>query len=929
MLFRSFAISKHLHRSEDYWTQEVLAYAKRLHSPCLLSQDAFFHAPEEKTLSDLLHAIRTNQTLDQCGRHFFPNSERHLHSLAAIEAHFSSFPLYATALKASQDLAASIDFCFSELKYHYPQEMIPPGYQAQSYLEHLTWSHAQKQFSGDIPAQVREQLLKELTLIEKLAFADYFLTVWDIVHWARQQGILCQGRGSAANSSVCFILGITAVNPTLFDMLFERFISMERGDPPDIDVDFEHERREEVIQYIYRRYGRQRAAMVANVISFRGKGALRATGKAFGVAEPILKHVSRLQSSKHFRGSHFTETLQTAQSQLEKQDLWNLESIPWELWATMAERIRGFPRHLGLHSGGFILSQESINCLVAQEPATKEGRTVVQWCKEDIEGLGFFKIDILSLGMLTALKKCMDYIKTHYHHSYTMANVPPNDFNTYAMIQRADTVGTFQIESRAQMSMLPRLRPKKFYDLVIEVAIIRPGPIQGKVIHPYLSRRSGHESISFPDVKLRPILARTLGVIIFQEQLMRIATELGDFTPGEANELRKMTGVWNANGFVRKLEPFLAKLISGMRKNHLSESFIQQMLGQMRGFADYGFPESHAVSFALIAYVSSYFKCWYPAAFFTAILNSQPMGFYSPHALIQAAKRSHVSILPICINHSQWDSQIEQHQLPAKKPTLAIRLGFRLVNGLRKKGVEELVSTRQKLSGAFTSFSQFTKYCKLHRSDLISLAAANAFALFGHSRKEAIWLSEAAPFCSYLEEYEAPLSWPQETTVEKTERDFEAFGTSLGLHPSLIMRQEFWNYEAKVKNLRSASDLLSFPKGKKVEVFGMILAKQAPPSAKGMVFLTLEDHTGFLNLVLSPQKYALFYKLVDHQAFLCVQGILQKAQDYASILVEYVFPQKISNAQIMPLQPQENSQEIVEKKQVSPMKPLIKPRSYF
>ncbi|MGB5327952.1 MAG: error-prone DNA polymerase, partial [Gammaproteobacteria bacterium] len=507
-----------------------------------------------------------------------------------------------------------------QLGYHYPGEMIPQGHDAQSYLQLLVLQATQEKFNHQPSGRILRQIEHELELIEKLNFADYFLTVWDIVSWARQQQILCQGRGSAANSSVCFVLGITSVNPDQFELLFERFVSMERGDPPDIDVDFEHERREEVIQYIYQRYGRDRAAMVANVVTFRGKGSLRAVGKALGVDDQLLQQMSKIASSRYFRGSG-TENIVMALKNDYENDNPRAQKISWKLWLQLSGKLHGFPRHLGIHSGGFMLADKPLNCLLPQEPATMQGRSVIQWSKEDIEALGFFKIDILSLGMLSAMRKCFDYIEFYHGKHLSLDSIPDDDQATYQMIQKADTVGAFQIESRAQMSMLPRLKPACFYDLVIEVAIIRPGPIQGEVIHPYLARRDGLEPVTYPDERLRPILQRTLGIAIFQEQAMRIAIAVGNFTAGEANELRKKIGSWGIKDFNRDLNPLLIKLEQGMRDNDIKPEFAEQILGQMKGFAEYGFPESHAVSFSLIAYASCYLKCHFPAAFYISVLN--------------------------------------------------------------------------------------------------------------------------------------------------------------------------------------------------------------------------------------------------------------------------------------------------------------------
>jgi error-prone DNA polymerase len=943
-------VSRHLNPGEDVWIAPTIRLAQQTGTRCLLSQDVFFHEPKQKDMSDLLHAVRTNLTLDQAVPHMFANSERSLHSLKGIAERFGCIPGFTQALINSRELAAQIDFSMDELRYFYPKEMIPEGFTAHSYLEFLVWDYAQKKYGNPLPGKITSVLARELELIAQLKFADYFLTVWDIVRWARSQNILCQGRGSAANSAVCFVLGVTAVDPSLFDLLFERFISVERGDPPDIDVDFEHERREEVIHYIYQRYGRDKAAMVANVITFRSRGSLRAVGKALGVREPFLGEVSKLLEARWFRksgaenvldhlkvnitehvdedrigvaGNRIPDALRAGDdgappvmpSPLEA-GVGHLDDIPWKIWGQMAERLKGFPRHLGIHSGGFMLADKPLDWLVAQEPATMEGRSVVQWSKEDIEGLGFFKIDILALGMLTAVRKSFTEIREKYGRDLTLATIPQEDPPTYAMIQRADTVGTFQIESRAQMSMLPRLRPRTFYDLVIEVAIIRPGPIQGGMIHPFLRRRDGIEQVTFPDERLRPILARTLGIPLFQEQVMRIAIAVGGFTGGEANELRKHMGAWSLKG---DMGPWMIKLAAGMKKNGFKEDFIQQILGQMRGFADYGFPESHAVSFALIAYASSYLKCHYPAAFFMALLNSQPMGFYSPHALLQSAKRDGVKVLPVCINHSDYDNTLENVASAGKPPVFGIRLGLRLVTSLSKSGADEVMRMRREAGGKFADLEDFLKRSRLYRNDVTALAAANVFQIFGMDRRSAIWLAEAAPFCPVLEDLEEVVEFDEETVMEKIQQDFAATTTSLGPHPVSVIRKEHWCYDVPERRLVPAKDINSIAAGKMIELFGMVLVRQAPPSAKGMVFFTLEDETGFMNLVFTPQMYEKFYRLIEGQAFLCVRGRVQRQHESHSIMVSQVYNPTLRKADVIPLaETKEKPRPIVVEHELAP-----------
>ena len=910
------AISRHLHPAEDRWIGSSLNTARRHGLAYLLSQDVFFHDRGQKCISDLLQAIRRNRVLDRCHADYFPNAERCLHSATELARLFTPIPGHSRALALSRELLQSCEFGLEQLGYRYPSEMIPPGHDAQSYLRHLVREGARNKFDSLLPGKVMRQLEHELDLIEQLEFADYFLTVWDIVSWAREQGILCQGRGSAANSSVCYVLGITSVNPDQFDLLFERFVSMERGDPPDIDVDFEHERREEVIQYIYRRYGRERAAMVANVVTFRAKGALRAVGKALGADDSLLHQVSKIASSRYFRGAGSENIVMALKRDYEAENP-DAPRISWQLWVDLADRLRGFPRHLGIHSGGFMLSDQPLDRLLPQQPATMPGRSVIQWCKEDIEALGFFKIDLLSLGMLSALRKCFEYVERYYGHSLRLDSIPDDDRPTYAMIQRAETVGTFQIESRAQMSMLPRLRPACFYDLVIEVAIIRPGPIQGKVIHPYLARREGLEPVTYPDERLRPILERTLGIAIFQEQAMRIAIAVGNFSAGEANELRKKIGAWGIKDFNRDLNPLLLKLERGMRENGIEPEFAEQILGQMKGFAEYGFPESHAVSFSLIAYASCYLKCHYPAAFYISVLNSQPMGFYSPHALLQTARREGIDILPISLNRSDHDHKLEKQH---GREVYAIRLGFRQIRGLADSSVEIILASREK-NGGWHCQESFSRDCNLARDEMTALAAAGVFAEFADSRSSALWQAEAGTLKPMLDQPQDHIEWPPENRLETVRKDFRAFGTSLGTHPAAVIRRDQWPYPLAADRITDARALAQLSADIDVFVFGMVLVKQSPGSAKGMVFVTLEDETGFINLALTPQVYARYYRLVDQQPFLCAVGRLQRVNESHSILVKKVFEH---NAVVGPVPIRSGIDSTTE----SAVLELVKPRAF-
>lgn len=880
------AISRHLSPAEDHWIQATWTLAKRMGLRILLSQDPFFHTRSRKNISDILSAIRHNKTVDSVSEQLFVNSERCLHPKPYLEQIYGSLPFCRQALVNANELAESINFDLDELRYQYPQEFVPSGYSSQSFLEKIVWEKAETLYAGDIPASCSKLLTKELDLIKLLNFADYFLTVWDIVCWARSQNILCQGRGSAANSAVCFVLGITALDPQHFNLLFERFISLERGDPPDIDVDFENARREEVIQYIYTRYGRDRAAMVCNVICFRSKGALRSVGKALGVAEPLLNKASKLLRRRHLRHSDINLLVDNiAQGQV-------ISSHTLRLWAEVAKELRGFPRHLGIHSGGFMLTHRSINWLLPVEPASMPGRSVITWCKDDIEGLGFFKIDILALGMLTAIKKTLQLINQHYKKSLVLASIPAQDQRTYAMIQAAETVGTFQIESRAQMAFLPKHLPQSFYDLVVQVAIIRPGPIEGGMVQSYLKRRRGQQDWTMPHPKLEKILRRSYGVPIFQEQIMRIAIAVGGFSAGEADELRKKIGAFSISS--NEANCWIERLKQGMRDNGISEAFITTISGHMRGFASYGFPESHAASFALIAYASAYLKCHYPDAFFAALLNSQPMGFYAPDTLIKTARHGGkhskaIEVLPVCLWHSEWDSGLSPCSDSKRYAPFAIRLGLRMVNGLNRKNAQTFVSRRKlygKQQAGRAPLATLLSWRALDNKDLSSLAAANALHLWGYQRRDAIWLAASAPYAPFFEGQDGAIAFRAETEWEAIQSDYNATNTSLGRHPSAIIREDVWPYPIPSCQITLGSELMKHRHGTTISAFGMILVRQAPPSAKGFMFITIEDASDQRpSLVIRPHIYRHFGDTIESQSFLCVTGYLEKDDAATNIMV--------------------------------------------
>ena len=859
-------VSRHFTPSEDHWIKKTTMLSHQLEIPTLISQDCYFHHPSQKDLCDLVQAIRINKTVMESGAFLFANHQRCPQPLAVLKKTYQGHSFYQQSLKNSLELSERFDFSLAELRYQYPKEMVPEGLSSQEFLEQIVWQKASESYGTPLPARMKDLLTKELQLVRELHFADYFLTVWDIVRWAREQNILCQGRGSAANSAICYVLAITAADPFQYDLLFERFLSAERGDPPDIDVDFEHERREEVIQHIYSHYGRHRAAMVANVITFRSRGAMRETGKALGIPEKYLAEAAHQHSSR----THRTSSQQLLSSPSE-------DEIPLELWQSLSSRLKGFPRHMGLHSGGFVITQDHITDFVPREPATMVGRSVVQWAKDDLEALGFFKIDILALGMLTAIRKGFELIGKHHHIELSMNKIPKEDPLTYQMICAADTVGTFQIESRAQMSMLPRLKPRTFYDLVVQIGIIRPGPIQGGLIHPFLRRRQGLEPIRYAHPKLEPILQRTLGVPIFQEQIMRMAMAIGDFTPGEADALRKQIGSFALH---KDLGDMVEKLKSGMQRHRIAPHFIEQTLGYLEGFAHYGFPESHALSFALIAYASSWLKCHYPAAFFAAILNSLPMGFYSAHTLLQTARRLGVQVKGICILKSSWDQTLEDEGH-------SIRLGFSRIKGLSKKRFLAYINQRDQKPPP-CQLEALLKSTPLHRYELIALCASGALECFGINPREAIWICEALPYASLIEE-DLYQPFAKEDRWHEVQRDFQSFGTTLKEHPVTLIKEDHWHYPIKKDQLIPSKDLPNLSQNLILTTFGMILVRQAPPTAKGMVFVTLEDEYGFMNIAFTPQVYARYRKLINDHSFLCLRGKLQLNGRSHSILVERVF----------------------------------------
>ncbi|MBT8447857.1 MAG: error-prone DNA polymerase, partial [Gammaproteobacteria bacterium] len=721
-----------------------------------------------------------------------------------------------------------------ELRYEYPEEVVPSGHDANSYLRELVAAGSRVRWPRGVPGRIQQRIDRELQLISELEYEYYFLTVYDNVRFARARDILCQGRGSAANSAVCFCLAITEVDPARMEMLFERFVSKERNEPPDIDVDFEHERREEVIQYIYRKYGRRRAALVATVITYKARSAIRDVGKALGLD---LDQVDRLARNMYWwdQGAAVPERL--------REVGFDPDNPVIRLLMQRVSELIGFPRHLSQHVGGFVIADEPLDQLVPIENAAMADRTVIQWDKDDLEALGLLKVDCLSLGMLTAIRRSFELIERFDGRRLGMASIPPEDPDTYRMIQRADTVGVFQIESRAQMAMLPRLRPATYYDLVIEVAIIRPGPIQGEMVHPYLRRRSGEEAITYPSDEVEAVLARTLGVPLFQEQVIKLAMVAAGFTPGEADRLRRSMASWKRNG---GFQHFRDPLINGMRERGYSAEFAERVYNQIQGFGEYGFPESHAASFALLAYISAWLKCHEPAAFCAALLNSQPMGFYAPSQLIQDARRHDVTVRPVDVNASEQDATLEP--LAAAEATVpALRPGLRQVKGLAAAVPERIVAARQ--AGPFTDVSDLKARAALERADVEALAAAGALKSLAGNRHQAAWqalgIEPDRPLLEGCRIGEATPMLRMPGEGEDIAADYAALGLTLGRHPLALLRPQ-------LDRLRcvTARAIEQSPHGRRVRAGGLVINRQRPGTATGIVFATLEDETGHINLVV-------------------------------------------------------------------------------
>jgi error-prone DNA polymerase len=825
------AIELHRGARDDARLQQGLWLAQQCGLRAVAAGDVHMHRRSRRALQDVLTATRHRCTVHEAGHRLFSNGERHLRAVPVLQRLYPPELLTETLA-----IAERCEFSLQSLRYEYPPELVPEGVTASAHLRALTEAGATRRWPTGAPASVLALLEKELALIAELRYEHYFLTVHDLVAYARSRDILCQGRGSAANSAVCYALGITEVDPERGIMLFERFISRERQEPPDIDVDFEHERREEVIQYLYRKYGRERTALTAVVSCYRGRSARRDVARALGF-DPLLPPPDA-------EATHF---------------------------AALVEQLRGFPRHLSQHVGGFVISGGPLHQCVPIENAAMPERTVIQWDKDDLDALGFLKVDVLALGMLTAIRRALAFTAQHRGWPRDMQDIPAEDAATYEMIGRADTVGVFQIESRAQMSMLPRLKPRNFYDLVIEVAIVRPGPIQGGMVHPYLQRRADPAAVSYPSPQLEKVLARTLGVPIFQEQVMQIAIVAADFTPGEADALRRSMAAWKRKG---GLEPHRERLLTGMRRNGYPDSFAEQIYQQILGFGEYGFPESHAASFALLTYVSCWLKRHEPAAFFAALINSQPMGFYQPAQLLQAARRDGVTVLPPDVLHSDWDCTLEPCAAEAgSRVPLALRIGLRQVRSLRERDGQRIVAERA-ARGGFTDIATLAAAAALDRGAIRALAAAGALRSLSAHRHDALWRALAVeplpPLLQDAAPREEPVMTPTPTEAQDILADYRHLGLTTGRHPLALMRP--WLRERRICG---SEELHRLADGAPVRVAGLITHLQRPGTAAGVTFMSLEDEGGIINVILWAAVFEREREAATRSSLLVVSGRLQ------------------------------------------------------
>jgi len=848
-------------------TLKAISAATRV--PLVAVNDVLYDTPAQRPVQDVLTCIREGLTIETAGRRLEMNAERHLKSPGDMIRLFRDAP---DAIDATEQLLKRIRFSLAELRYEYPDEPVPAGWTPQTWLEHLTWQRARIRYPAGTPPKVARQLQDELALIGQLNYAAYFLTIHDIVRYAEERGILCQGRGSAANSAVCYVLGITAVDPAQNNLLFARFISSERREPPDIDVDFEHERREEVIQYIYERYGRARAGIVATVIRYRPRSAIREVGKVLGLTEDITARISGTVWGSW--GSEITEK-HLRQAGICPDNPLIHRAI------TLASRILGFPRHLSQHVGGFVLTRGRLDDIVPIGNAAMDGRTFIEWDKDDIDVLGLMKVDCLALGMLTCIRKALDLMREHEGVNYELSSVPAEQPDVYAMLQKGDSIGVFQVESRAQMNMLPRLRPERFYDLVIQVAIVRPGPIQGDMVHPYLRRRAGLDPITYPSPapphdpdELRNVLSRTLGVPLFQEQAMQLAMVAAEFTDAEANRLRRAMATFRHLGTIHKFETLL---VERMVARGYERGFAERCFEQIKGFGEYGFPESHAASFAKLVYISSFIKCRYPAAFACALLNSQPMGFYAPAQIVRDACEHGVEVRDADINHSAWDNTLERR---GSDDALALRIGFRQIDGLRAGDMKKLIEARK---DGYRTIEELAARARLGSGCLRRLADADAFRSLGLDRRQALWtvrrlpdddplpLFAAADARELAQEPDAQL--PAMPLSEHIAADYQTLRLSLKGHPMQILRPIFAR-----EGVTTCAETAQKRDGNWARTAGVVLVRQRPGKGNA-IFMTLEDETGITNVVLWARQFEAFRKEVMGGRLLLIEGKVQKSPE--------------------------------------------------
>ncbi|CAN7694472.1 error-prone DNA polymerase [Rhizobium sp. LjRoot30] len=857
---------------------EISNLAARHSVKTVVTNDVLFHEPSRRQLQDVVTCIRSRTTIDNVGFERERHADRYL---KPPEEMARLFPRYPEALARTMEIVERCTFSLEELSYQYPEEALIEGMTAQQSLEHYTWEGVGTRYPEGLPEHVEQTIRRELALIASMRYAPYFLTVFSIVRYARSRGILCQGRGSAANSAVCYILGITSIDPSTNDLLFERFISQERDEPPDIDVDFEHSRREEVIQWIYKTYGIHKAALCATVTRYRAKGAIRDVGKALGLPEDLISALSKGVWS-------WSETV--GERQVRELNL-NPDDRRLALTLQLAQQLMGAPRHLGQHPGGFVLTHDRLDDLVPIEPAAMDDRQIIEWDKDDVEALKFMKVDVLALGMLTCMAKSFDLLKQHKELPLDLATIPGEDPSTYAMIRRADTLGTFQIESRAQMSMLPRMKPRTFYDLVIQVAIVRPGPIQGDMVHPYLRRREGKEKVEYPTPELEAVLHKTLGVPLFQESAMKVAMVCAGFTGGEADQLRKSMATFKFTGGVSR---FKDKLVSGMVRNGYAVDFAERTFSQLEGFGSYGFPESHAASFALIAYASSWMKCHHPDVFCAALLNSQPMGFYAPAQIVRDARDHGVDVLPVCVNRSRWDCTLEAVEGTDR---YAVRLGMRLVRGLATADVARITAARA--DQRFSDVDDMWRRSGVPAASLVELAEADAFLpSIGLQRRDALWAikalrDEPLPLFAaaaereaktIVEQQEPEVQLRQMTAGHNVVEDYGHVGLTLREHPVSFLRSEL-----NQRRIVTCADAISERDGRWVMAAGLVLVRQRPGSAKGVMFITMEDETGIANVVVWPKLFERSRRIVLSASMLAINGRIQREGDVVHLVAQQLF----------------------------------------